>query len=153
MIVIAICYLLSLGLFSQNCCDSLHVRHGKIRCAGEKKPFSGYIDCHLYYKDTQKIPNIHRVIFCYTQHAWYSEEYDKIDSVRAVGLIVNGKEDGKWEYYKEKTDTLLVDCYFVRGKLSGPLNVYNKNGAKYTDEFLRGRNKGIYRKYLRKSVN
>lgn len=146
---IFICFFLSYGLYSQNHCDSFYIYHKKIRCTGENHPFSGYFDCNLQYKDAT-LPNIHRVVFCYTQHVWYSEKYDEIDTVHAVGFIVNGKEDGKWQYYKGNTDTLLVECYFVKGKLSGPLTVYNKKGERYTDIYIKGKNTNVHKKCIRK---
>jgi len=139
MTLFLLLFFMSNILYSQNYCDSLYVYHKKIKHVGQKGYFTGFIDCNSHYRNTQKLPNIHHVIFFYTQHAWYNEAYEEIQDVRAVGNIVKGKEEGKWQYYKTDSDTLLVECYFLKGRLSGTLTVINKNGETHTEEFVRGK--------------
>ena len=133
------------NIFSQNYCDSVFVKYGKIRETKTNRLFSGYFNCVLYYRDVKKIPNLHRVIFHYTNNSWFLREYDEIDLVRAVGYILDGKEEGKWQYYKGNSDTLLVECYFRNGKLSGLLTTYAKNGWKTEEKYRKGRS-STYRK-------
>ena len=133
------------NIFSQNYCDSVFVKYGKIRETKTNRLFSGYFNCVLYYRDVKKIPNLHRVIFHYTNNSWFLREYDEIDLVRAVGYILDGKEEGKWQYYKGNSDTLLVECYFRNGKLSGLLTTYAKNGWKTEEKYRKGR-ASTYRK-------
>lgn len=147
-IVLTIIFSLFYSINAQNSCDSIYVYHGKIKHGEREGSFSGFIDCNFHYRNTKKLPNIHRVIFCYTQNAWYSDAYEYVDTVRAVGFVINGKEEGKWQYYNIDTDSLLVECYFVNGKLSGPLTIYNNIGDTSTDYFVKGKIKGVNRRNI-----
>lgn len=148
LIILTIIFSLFYNIDAQNSCDSIYVYHGKIKYGERGCDFSGFIDCNFHYRDTKKLPNIHRVVFSYTQHKWYSDKYDYIETVRAVGFVINGKEEGKWQYYNTDTDSLLVECYFVNGKLSGPLVIYNNKGETSTDYYVKGKIKGVNRRHI-----
>lgn len=95
------------NIFSQNYCDSVFVKYGKIRETKTNRLFSGYFNCVLYYRDVKKIPNLHRVIFHYTNNSWFLREYDEIDFVRAVGIFSMEKRKGNGNTIK----AILIHCW------------------------------------------
>ena len=115
--------------YPQKVCDSLYVTHKAVRYSCNGKKYTGYFDCIIHYRNVQVLPNIHKTVCEYTQHSWYSDLYDTVYYVRAVGEIINGHENGKWLFYNNDTDTLIIDCYYKKGKLRGIMHIYDKEGS------------------------
>lgn len=136
---IAFNILLVFNGIAQSQCDSLYVCHGTIRYGETGVKYTGTVNCILHYRNIKVLPNIHKAIYEYSQHSWYSDSFDTIEYVHALGQIVNGLEHGRWLYYKGNTDSLIVECSYMKGKLSGTMYIYDNNGNIFEEDYKKGR--------------
>jgi hypothetical protein len=90
-----------------------------------RKPYSGSIEGYLYYRD---IRPIHEVMF-QVKSFIFDNNYEYLDSFPSTpyvkGCVVNGKAEGKWEFYQFQDSILLAESSFLSGKIDGKLIVYD----------------------------